>query len=231
MSEHAYTAGAIPRGRSVERPGRSGAAGALLLSGLCLTGLALIWAMAELMPAVQVRDAVALRDFTLLSGPQVNMLADFLLRLLDPLLFTVWGAVLVLFALTRKRPRVALAVALVMGLAPLASEMLKPLLAHPHVPVGSIYVDPASWPSGHSTAAAALVLCALLVVPARLRGAVGALGAMFAVAVGCALLIRAWHMPSDVVGGYLMGALWMSLAVAGLRGAERRWPSTPARRG
>jgi membrane-associated phospholipid phosphatase len=230
MSEHAYTAGAMPRGRAVERRGRSGAAGALLLAGLCLAGLGLVWAMAELMPAVQVRDAVALRDFTLLSGPHVNMLADFLLRLLDPPLFTVWGAALVLYALARKRPRVALAVALVMGLAPLASELLKPLLAHPHVRVGSIYISPASWPSGHSTAAAALVLCALLVTPARLRPAVGALGAMFAAAVGCALLIRAWHMPSDVVGGYLMGALWMSLAVAGLRGAERRWPSAPPRR-
>ena len=204
--------------------------GALFLAGLCLVALALVWVAAERMPFVQARDAVALRDFTLIGGPHVNALADFLLQLLDPLLFTIWGAALVLFALARRRPRVALAVALVMGLAPLASEILKPLLAHPHWSVGAIYVAPASWPSGHSTAAAALVLCALLVVPARLRPAVGALGVAFAAAVGCALLIRAWHMPSDVLGGYLMGALWMSLAVAGLRVAERRWPSAGARR-
>ena len=230
MSGHAYTAGNMPRERSVGRPGRSGPGGALLLSGLCLTGLALIWVVAELLPAAQARDAVALRDFTLLSGPHVNALADLLLRLLDPLLFTVWALALVVLALARRRPRVALAVALVMGLAPLASEALKPLLAHPHIPAGSIYVAAASWPSGHATAAAALVLCALLVAPARLRPAVGALGAAFAAAVGCALLIRAWHMPSDVAGGYLMAALWMSLAVAGLRAAERRWPSGPSLR-
>jgi membrane-associated phospholipid phosphatase len=195
-----------------------------------MSGLALIWVVAELLPAAQVRDAVALRDFTLLGGPHVNALADLLLRLLDPLLFTVWALALVILALARRRPRVALAVALVMGLAPLASETLKPLLAHPHIPAGSIYVAPASWPSGHATAAAALVLCALLVAPARLRPAVGTLGAAFAAAVGCALLIRAWHMPSDVAGGYLMAALWMSLAVAGLRAAERRWPSVPSLR-
>ncbi len=35
-------------------------------------------------------------------------------------------------------------------------------------------------------------------------------------AVGVALLILAWHMPSDVLGGYLLGALWIALAVAGL---------------
>ena len=47
---------------------------------------------------------------------------------------------------------------------------------------------------------------------------------MFAVAVGCALLILAWHMPSDVLGGYLVAALWTALAVAALRAADRRWP-------
>ena len=29
-----------------------------------------------------------------------------------------------------------------------------------------------------------------------------------------ALLIRAWHMPSDVIGGILLASLWMALAVA-----------------
>jgi membrane-associated phospholipid phosphatase len=61
------------------------------------------------------------------------------------------------------------------------------------------------------------VLCALLVLPARLRPPAAALGALFAAAVGCSLLILAWHLPSDVVGGYLVAALWASLAVAGLR--------------
>ena len=32
--------------------------------------------------------------------------------------------------------------------------------------------------------------------------------------------------PSDVVGGYLLAGLWMALAVAGLRAAERRWPTS-----
>jgi hypothetical protein len=37
-------------------------------------------------------------------------------------------------------------------------------------------------------------------------------------------LIRAWHMPSDVLGGYAMAALWMALAVAALRATDARLP-------
>ena len=101
--------------------------------------------------------------------------------------------------------------------------MLKPLLAHPHAHVRLHMTSiAASWPSGHATAAMALVLCAVLVAPSRLRPTVAALGGVFAVAVGCSLLILAWHMPSDVLGGYLLASLWMALAVAGLRAADRR---------
>ena len=46
-----------------------------------------------------------------------------------------------------------------------------------------------------------------------------------AVEVGLSLLILAWHMPSDVLGGYLVAVLWMAVAIACLRAAERRWPS------
>jgi membrane-associated phospholipid phosphatase len=86
--------------------------------------------------------------------------------------------------------------------------------------VGVSEITAASWPSGHATAATALVLCAVLVAPRRLRPLLAALGVTFAAAVGVSLLILAWHLPSDVLGGYLLGALWMALALAGLRAAD-----------
>jgi membrane-associated phospholipid phosphatase len=190
-----------------------------------LLALAAVWAIAELIPAAQLRDAVALRDFTLLSRPHVDSVANFLIDLLEPLLFVIWGALLVVVALARGRPRVALAVALVMALAPASAELLKPLLAHPHAHVGAVHIGPASWPSGHATAAITVVLCAVLVAPSRLRPLIATLGAGYALAVGVSLLILAWHMPSDVLGGYLLATLWMALAVAGLRVAARRWPT------
>ena len=65
-------------------------------------------------------------------------------------------------------------------------------------------------------------MCAVLVAPRHLRPTVALLGAIFAAAVGFSLLLLAWHLPSDVVGGYLVGTLWAALAVAGLRKAESR---------
>ena len=71
----------------------------------------------------------------------------------------------------------------------------------------------------------ALVLCAVLVAPRRLRPTVAALGTVFAVGVGFSLLLLAWHLPSDVFGGYLVAALWAALAVAAVSACEVRRPS------
>ncbi len=202
------------------RAGRPGPAGPLWIAGLCVIAMALTWTVAALVPATHFKDAVALYHFVLLGGPRLDDLANALLHLLDPLLYIVWGVILMAIALRRGRPPVALAVLFVMGLAPLTSEILKPLLAHPHAYAGGGWVSAASWPSGHSTAATALAMCAVLVAPSRLRPAVAALGVLFVAAVSFSLLILAWHLPSDVVGGYLVGTLWMALAVAGLRVAE-----------
>lgn len=200
-------------------------AAALRAAGLCLLGLALTWIVAELVPIAHVKDAVALHDFTELSRPRLDLIANGLLGLLDPLRYTLWGVALMSVALSRSRPRVALAVVVVMALAPLTSEALKPLLAHSHARIGWNVIVDASWPSGHSTAAMSLALCAVLVSPSRWRPAVAILGSVFAVAVGFSLLVLAWHMPSDVFGGYLVAALWSALAVAALCYAEERRPS------
>lgn len=194
-----------------------------------MVALALTWVVAALVPATHVKDAVALHDFTLLSGPRIDDVANGLLQLLDPQLYTLWGVLLLAVALRRRRPRVALAVGLVLVLAPLTAEMLKPLLAHPHVRIGVSEITAASWPSGHATAAMALALCAVLVAPRRLRPTLATLGAMGVAGVGFSLLILAWHLPSDVLGGFLVGTLWMALAVAGLRPADARSRSTRLR--
>jgi len=181
---------------------------------LCLLAMAATWTLAELVPAVRWRDAMLLYDFDRQTHPGVDALASQLLHLLDPLLYTVWALLVVAVALLRRRPRVALAAAIVLPAAPGIAELLKPLLAHPHDGGGLHVIGPASWPSGHATAAMALVLCALLVAPRRLRPPLAAVGGAFAAAVGCSLLILAWHMPSDVLGGFLLAALCVSLAIA-----------------
>jgi membrane-associated phospholipid phosphatase len=194
---------------------------ALLIAGLCLVGLALTWVLAELVPITHVKDAVALYDFTRLNRPLVEAPANVFLDLLYPPFYAAWGIALVMLALRRRLPWVALAVAIVLPLAPFTAELLKPLLAHHHDQIGPKYIANASWPSGHATAALTLVWCALLVAPPARRRAVAMVGGAFALAVGIALLVLAWHMPSDVVGGYLLATFWAALAFAALRAAER----------
>jgi membrane-associated phospholipid phosphatase len=209
---------------------RPGVAAALWLAALCLAGLAATWVVAALVPITHAKDAVALYDFTRLGigRPRVDLLANHLLDLLEPGLYTVWAIALVALALLRRRPRLALAVAVVLPLAPLSAEVLKPLLAHPHAYSGLKNITAASWPSGHATAAMTLALCAVLVSPYALRPLVAALGTGFVAGVGISLLILAWHMPSDVFGGYLLAGLWVSLALAVVRATDRR--RTTARR-
>jgi membrane-associated phospholipid phosphatase len=228
MHGHAYTAEALrPRARRAARR-RTDATGSLAIAAVCVAAMALVWVLASQVATVQVRDAAALHHFTLLNGPTVEALGNHVLHLLDPLLFVLWGGAIVSVALARGLPRVAVAAAAVLCLAPPSAEKLKPLLAHPHAEVGGLRIGPASWPSGHATAGLALVLCAVLVTPARWRPLAAAVGAAYTVAVGLALLILAWHEPSDVLGGWLLASLWMALAVAGLRLAERRWPTRSA---
>src|ERR1700730_872928 len=102
MAAHAYTPAAPRSGRDL-RPGA-----ALRIAALCALAAALVWVLAELVPAAQVRDAVLLRHFTLLSGPHVDTAANAVLGVLSPLPLVCWGAALVLFALARGLRREAL---------------------------------------------------------------------------------------------------------------------------
>ncbi len=208
---------------------RPGAAVPLCIAGLCVLALALTWVVAALVPATHVKDAVALHDFTLLGGPRLDDVANALLHLLDPLLYTIWGVLLIAVALMRRRPRVALAVALVLSLAPLTAEILKPLLAHPHAWVGAKLCRRrvvAEWSrdcgdgphpvrgAGGATAS----------TPARRRAGRYVRGGNRVLAADSRLAL-----PSDVLGGYLVGTLWVALAVAGLRAAEARSRSRRSR--
>jgi len=229
MSEQAVIEGrrALPGAAAASRPGSP--LRPLALAGLIVLALGAVWTLASLVPAIHYRDALALNEFTTLDTARSEPALKFLLHLLDPSLFILWAIALVAVALAGDRPRSALAVAAVLALAPFTAEQLKPLLAHQHDSVGYITINAASWPSGHATAAMALALCAVLVAPRRLRPFVALLGAAYVLAASIALLVLAWHMPSDVLGGILVASLWMAIAVAALRASERAFPPRRSR--
>jgi len=164
----------------------------------------------------------------------LGTLAERLAHLADPLPLLVLLIGACGLALWRGRPRQALAAAAVVAGANLTTELLKVALAHPrYQPVlNPEEVGYAAFPSGHATAAASIAIAYLFVVPARWRPATALLGAAFAAAVGCSVVVLDWHFPSDVAGGLLVAAGWGFAVLAGLRalGPRRRADSTGRRR-
>jgi membrane-associated phospholipid phosphatase len=197
------------------------------------TGLALlfvIWYAAFHVGVVEHADQSILHGFAGLRRPRVDRITRFIANLCDPVPYVYFAAVPVLVALARRRPRVAAVVAMILLGANVTTQLLKPLLASPRATTlfGYPEVAPASWPSGHATAAMSLTLCAVIVAPSRLRPFVAALGAAFAVAVCYSFLELGWHYPSDVFGGFLVATTWTFLGVSVLYAlpARRARPAT-----
>ena len=157
-------------------------------------------------------DAAVLDAFARLRGALDGIATD-LVRFLDPAPFALLAAALVTLALARGMRRQAVVAAGVLGGAALTSQLLKPLLAAPRpweTPAAAEIVG-GSWPSGHTTAAVALALCAVLVVPRR---PVRIAAALFAVGVAGSLVLLGTHWPSDVLGGFCVAGAWFALGVA-----------------
>ena len=192
-------------------------------AALGVLGLGLTWGVAAHVPAARLSDAAALRGFIGLDRPIVDTLSNGVLDLINPVFCTLFGLAAMAVAVHRGRRRLALAIPVILIGAVVSAEILKPLLAVPHAFIAPGHQVPgSSWPSGHSTAAMTMTLCALLVAAPRWRPAVAAVGGVLTLAVGFATLTLAWHMPSDVIGGFLLAGLWVSAAVAVLSRAEAR---------
>ncbi len=125
-------------------------------------------------------------------------------------------------ALWRGRPLDAAAAVAVVAGANLTTQVLKIALAHPRFqPVlGHDQLGPIAFPSGHATAATSIAIAFLFVVPHRWRPAVALAGACFVAAVGCSVMVLAWHFPSDVLGGVLVACGWGFAVLAARRIAE-----------
>jgi membrane-associated phospholipid phosphatase len=205
---------------------------AALVAAVLLAGFAaVIHALAFDVAATAYRDGVALDGFMRFDDTPAEALAQALAPLAGIPMFLTIGIALVLTALRRGRLRLAVAVPVMLLGANITTQVLKRALAEPRVhPVVGDTVDAVSWPSGHSTAAMSLALCAVLVAPPRRRPIVAAVGGLLAVGVGYSLLVQAWHYPSDVLGGFAVAGVWVSLGLAALLAADRRWPAGAGRK-
>ncbi|HEY4093929.1 MAG TPA: phosphatase PAP2 family protein [Baekduia sp.] len=199
----------------------------LLLALVCLGALAATGVLAKLVPITQQGDQHALNGFVALDVPRIGPVLNRIAHLADPAPYALAGLILALVALARGRWRIALLIPIAFVLTGTTTEALKHLLAGPRLDewLGASQISAASWPSGHSTAAMTMALCAVLAAPPRLRPTVAVLGGGFALAVAYAILALGWHFPSDVLGGYLVAAIYVLLGVSLVTAADRRWPT------
>jgi membrane-associated phospholipid phosphatase len=190
-----------------------------------LVGLALV---AYGIDAAQHVDATLLTKFIARDG-SFGSLAEAIAHLGDPLPLLAMLAGACGIALWRGKPLDAAAAVTVVAGANLTTQLLKIALAHPRFQsvLGYDQLGPVAFPSGHATAAASIAIAFLFVVPHEWRPAVAAIGACFVVAVGCSVMVLAWHFPSDVLGGVLVASGWGFAVLAARRiveggGSERR---------
>lgn len=141
----------------------------------------------------------------------------------------VAGLGLVAIALIRRRYRQGLAALAVIAGANVTTQLLKPALGDLD-PLGgdAARFSEGIFPSGHATVAMSLALALVIVVPAAARPLAAVVGMLYTAAVGVGLVLLGWHFPSDVIGGFLIAALWAAGAVGWLRWAGAREAGTVA---
>jgi len=180
-------------------------------------GALAVW-LAAFSAAGQRMDSAALDAFTVAARPPLQPSINGVAQLAGPWPLALGALALIAIALLRERWLMAAVVPAILLGANLVTQVLKPALAHPRIADLSGVERPylASWPSGHATVAMSLALCAVLVAGPRLRPLAALAGAGYAVAVGYSLIGAGWHLPSDVIGGFLIAAIFTLLGAAAL---------------
>jgi membrane-associated phospholipid phosphatase len=206
---------------------------ALLASGGCVAFAVLVWALVFHTRDGRAADIAAFAGFAHLNSTPASPLADVVASLCNTGPFALFSAIIVLWALRSRGPRWALAAMVVLGASNVVTQVLKAVLAAPRMvaPLADgAGVEAASWPSGHSTAAMALALAAVLAAPPAARRLTAIAGGLFAIAVAYSVVLLGWHMPSDVLGGFAITGAVTGLVTAALGLAEDRWPAGAGRR-
>lgn len=182
-------------------------------------------------PGARWLDAAALQGFLDLQRPIVTSVSERLVTIGNPVPFALIGCALAGVAVARGRPRTALVVLALLVLTSVSSQLLKALLAYPRndAKIADAHIEPAAFPSGHATASMALAIALVLVVSPRLRPAAALVGAGLALGVSFSIVSLGWHLPSDVIGGFLLATGWALVLLAGMRAGAGTFPERAGR--
>lgn len=185
----------------------------IALSALLVAALGVLYALAVLTAPGQRIDNSTLGDFHSGTGLRDLDLPEAILAPVTATSAVVLGVGCIAIALLRRRADLALGAVVLMVGANLTTQALKPMLARPDLAETlnrelTVGLREGTFPSGHVTVVAALGMALTLVAPPVARPAAATVGAIATAATGIAVLALNWHRPSDVVGAYLIAAIW-----------------------
>jgi hypothetical protein len=184
----------------------------IVLAVACVVLVALLYLVLNCTARGQRIDDAAVKGRVAIDAEGVGE-ANRLLRTIDVASVALVGGTIMVVALTRRRPRLAIAAGAVILGANVTTQLLKDVLPRPDLIPGPDPLKPYNiFPSGHSTVAMSLALAAVLVASLRVRGIVAVIGALYAAAIGVATLTAGWHRPSDAIGGFAVVTAWACVA-------------------
>jgi undecaprenyl-diphosphatase len=163
--------------------------------------------------------------------PGLLALARILTALGDPTVLVIAGFGLALWLWLRGRGRFALGALLVILVGRGLSEVQKYWIARarpdfePHL----VVVKTPSFPSGHSTSSMIfyLILALALVPEGRRRRLAVTCAILLSLLIGVSRVMLGVHWPSDVIGGWSFGMLWVLLTQRSLERLSRFPKSRP----
>lgn len=186
-----------------------------------IIALALLW-LAMLLMGEGPLDRRIYEELYAGGHPWLIMLARVFTALGEPTVLVTAGFAIALWLWLRGRPRFAGSLVLVILIGRGLSELQKYAVARPRPDFEPhlVAVRSSSFPSGHATSSMIFYLTlALALVPRGQWRLVAALGAILvSLLIGTSRVMLGVHWPSDVVGGWSFGFLWVMLT---LRPAER----------
>ena len=195
--------------------GRTGGYPAIFLMLLAVVQLAaffMVWRIFVHTRTGQLIDTIGLTG-NRIGRDRVADITDTALNAVSVASLAVATAVIVGIALLRRRILLAFMAAMLIGGTNLAAQLVKYLTVRP-----DYGIDPErafagnSLPSGHTAVAASVAVALVLVLPAKVRGIAGIVGAAYAGFIGIATLSAGWHRPSDAIASLLLVGAGAALA-------------------
>ena len=134
---------------------------------------------------------------------------DLFCTVLGPTAFRLVTVVVIIFALARRKVRVAMFLVISVELIGIITEIAKYAASRPRPTTALVVAPSTSFPSGHAlgvmVGVLALLTVVLPVVHRPLRAWLVAVGALIVVAIGIGRVVLNVHYPSDVVAGWALG--------------------------